>query len=62
MDRAIHIKDEVRVLGIDDSALISDGILIVGVFFRGGEWMDGVMSSYITRDGMDGTESIVDMI
>ncbi|MEA1984498.1 MAG: DUF99 family protein [Euryarchaeota archaeon] len=61
MSSRFHIKPEIRILGIDDSALISDQILIVGAFFRGGEWLDGVMCSRITRDGMDGTDTIIDM-
>ncbi|MHC1576155.1 MAG: endonuclease dU [Methanosarcinaceae archaeon] len=61
MNSISHIKPEIRILGIDDSALISDQILIVGAFFHGGEWLDGVMSSRITRDGMDGTETIINM-
>ncbi|MBN2110303.1 MAG: DUF99 family protein [Methanosarcinaceae archaeon] len=62
MSRYFHIKDEIRILGIDDSALISERILIVGAFFRGGSWLDGVMSSYVTRDGLDGTERIAEMV
>jgi len=62
VSRRFHIKDEIRILGIDDSALIGEKILIVGAFFRGGIWLDGVMSSYITRDGMDGTDSIISMV
>ncbi|NPE29596.1 DUF99 family protein [Methanococcoides sp. SA1] len=57
-----HIKPEIRILGIDDSALISDDILIVGAFFRGGQWLDGVMRSSIRRDGMDATERIAEMV
>ncbi len=59
---AFHIKDEIRIIGIDDSALVSDTIPIVGAFFRGGQWLDGVLCSQITRDGMDATENIVKMI
>jgi len=59
---AFHIKSEIRILGIDDSALISDDILIVGAFFRGGQWLDGVMRSSIRRDGMDATERIAEMV
>ncbi|MCQ6962591.1 DUF99 family protein [Methanolobus chelungpuianus] len=62
MNRCFHIKDEIRILGIDDSALTGERILIVGAFFRGGMWLDGVMSSYLTRDGMDATDSIMSMI
>lgn len=61
MYRPFHIKSEIRVLAIDDSALIGDQILIVGAFFRGGEWLDGVMRNHVTRDGMDSTEAIVKM-
>lgn len=57
-----YIKPEIRVLGIDDSALIRERILIVGAFFRGGEWLEGVLRSEITRDGMDGTDVIIEMV
>jgi len=50
-----HVKPEIRVLGIDDSALINEKIMIVGTVFRGGDWMDGVLRSEITRDGRDAT-------
>jgi endonuclease V-like protein UPF0215 family len=60
--RSFHIKSEIRVLAIDDSALIGDQILIVGAFFRGGDWLDGVMRTHVTRDGMDSTEAIVGMV
>ena len=57
-----HIKPEIRILGIDDSALIRDNILIVGAFFRGGQWLEGVLRSEVTRDGMDGTDVIIKMV
>ncbi|WMW22187.1 DUF99 family protein [Methanolobus mangrovi] len=57
-----HIKDEIRILGIDDSALISDTITIVGAFFRGGMWLDGVLRSDISRDGLDATTRIIEMV
>ncbi len=62
MNSRFHIKPEIRILGIDDSALISDSITIVGAVFRGGEWLDGVLRSEITRDGMDGTDVIIEMV
>lgn len=49
MYRSFHVKNEIRVLAIDDSALISDQIMIVGAFFRGGDWLDGVMRSYVKK-------------
>jgi uncharacterized protein len=57
-----HIKPEIRILGIDDSALLNDNVMIVGTVFRGGDWMDGVLRSDITKDGLDATEIISNMI
>ena len=57
----MHIKPEIRILAIDDSALLGERVMIVGVVFRGGEWMDGVLRSEITRDGMDATDVIAEM-
>jgi uncharacterized protein len=57
-----HIKREIRILGIDDSALLSEKIMIVGTIFRGGDWMDGVLRSDITKDGIDATDVICNMI
>jgi hypothetical protein len=34
----------------------------VGVVFRGGFWIDGLLSCWIQRDGMDATEKIIDMV
>jgi len=36
--------------------------MIIGAVFRGGEWLDGVLRSEITRDGMDGTDVIIEMV
>ncbi|HHV24004.1 MAG: DUF99 family protein [Methanosarcina sp.] len=62
MSLDFHIKPEVRILGIDDSALLNEKVMIVGAVFRGGDWMDGVLRSEITRDGFDATDIICDMI
>ncbi|MEA3281109.1 MAG: DUF99 family protein [Euryarchaeota archaeon] len=58
----MHIKPEIRILAIDDSALLGERIMIVGVVFRGGAWMDGVLRSEIARDGLDATDAIVEMV
>lgn len=58
----MHIKPEIRVLGIDDSALISKKVTIIGAFFRGGGQLDGVLCSEITKDGMDATDAISRMV
>jgi uncharacterized protein len=57
-----HIKREIRILGIDDSPLISKKVMIVGAVFRGADWMDGVLRSEITKDGLDATDVIYRMI
>lgn len=62
MNSDFHVKPEIRILGIDDSALLNEKVMIVGTIFRGGEWIDGVLRSEITRDGLDATETIVTMI
>ncbi|HID28070.1 MAG TPA: DUF99 family protein [Methanosarcinales archaeon] len=58
----MHIKPEIRILGIDDSALLSDRVMIIGTVFRGGEWIDGILRSEITKDGMDATSKIIELV
>ncbi|MCQ1534148.1 DUF99 family protein [Methanosarcina sp. KYL-1] len=62
MDPDFHIKPEIRILGIDDSALLNEKIMIVGTVFRGGDWMDGLLRAEITRDGVDATGVIARMV
>jgi hypothetical protein len=57
-----HIKPEIRILGIDDSPLVSDKIMVIGALMRGGDWLEGVLRTYIDKDGMDATIRIVDMV
>lgn len=59
------IKPEIRILGVDDGVFTPHTrtlALIVGVVFRGGYWLDGVMHSKIEVDGFDSTQKIVSMI
>nr|WP_255668428.1 DUF99 family protein [Methanocella sp. CWC-04] len=49
-------------MGIDDSPLVSDKIMIVGAIMRGGEWLEGVLRTDITRDGFDATVRLSEMI
>ena len=59
------IKQEIRILGIDDSPFPShttDDVMLVGTIFRAGNWLDGVLSTYIRGDGTDATEKIVSMV
>ncbi|MBU7033474.1 MAG: DUF99 family protein [Theionarchaea archaeon] len=58
----MRIKSQIRILGIDDGSLYGSRILLVGVVFRGGFWIDGLLSCWIQRDGMDATEKIIDLV
>jgi endonuclease V-like protein UPF0215 family len=59
------IKPEIRVVGVDDGIFVPHlkGFApIVGVVFRGGHWLDGVISTKVEVDGFDATEKIASMI
>jgi endonuclease V-like protein UPF0215 family len=59
------MKKEIRVLGIDDSPFdkFKDRYAtVIGVFFRGGNYADGVVSTKIRVDGMNSTSKLADMI
>ncbi len=59
------IKPEIRVLGIDDGVFtphVESWVPIIGVVFRGGYWLDGVMHTEILVDEFDATDKISKMI
>jgi endonuclease V-like protein UPF0215 family len=59
------IKQEIRVLGIDDGKFkphTKGEVLVVGVVFRGGVSIDGVMHTTVALDGLDATEKLAGMI
>jgi uncharacterized protein len=59
------IKPEIRVLGVDDGVFtphVEALVPVVGVVFRGGYWLDGVMHTEIAVDGFDATDKITSMI
>jgi endonuclease V-like protein UPF0215 family len=59
------IKPEIRVLGVDDGVFtprIEALVPVVGVVFRGGYWLDGVMHTKIAVDGFDATDKISSMV
>ncbi len=59
------VKPEIRVLGVDDGVFtphVEAWVPVVGVVFRGGYWLDGVMHTNIAVDGFDATEKITSMI
>jgi endonuclease V-like protein UPF0215 family len=66
IDRKFRIiKPEIRVLGVDDGVFVphQKGLaLVVGVVFRGGYWLDGVMHTRVEVDGLDATDKVTSMI
>ena len=59
------MKSEIRLLGIDDAPFdkFSDKkVIVVGVMYRGGNFLDGLMSTRVTVDGKDATDKLVKMI
>lgn len=59
------IKPEIRVLGVDDGIFVphtKGTVDVVGIVYRGGYWLDGVMRTEVTIDGMDATEKTAAMI
>mgnify|MGYP001264631483 CR=1 FL=1 len=60
----MRLKPETRIMGIDDGSFNKDDdeTIIIGVIFRGGYWIDGLVSTYIKIDGMDATDNLIEMI
>ena len=59
------IKSEIRVLGVDDGKFVphtTGNVIVVGVVFRGGCWIDGVMHTHVLIDGLDSTQQLTLMI
>lgn len=60
-----NIKREIRILGIDDSpfpAHTTQPVMVIGTVFRAGEWLDGVLRTFIQGDGRDSTTKIINMV
>ena len=60
-----QIKREIRILGVDDARFErgrDTWTRLVGVVFRGGEWMEGCVQVPIRVDGEDVTSRLIDMI
>lgn len=63
--RLQYIKTEIRIVGVDDGFFVprEQGLCdVIGVVFRGGYWLDGVMRTKVDVDGRDATEKIGRMI
>lgn len=58
------LKDEIRILGFDDGPFNSrKGVVpVIGVIFRGGKFLDGVLRTDVEVDGIDATEKLIKII
>jgi endonuclease V-like protein UPF0215 family len=59
------MKKEVRILGIDDGPFDKSKkgkVLVVGTIFRGGSFLDGIISTKVTIDGTDATKKLIKLI
>ncbi len=57
-------KKEIRILGVDDAPFIKGKgrALVIGTVFRGGEFMDGLLSTHVEVDGLDSTAVLTEWI
>lgn len=59
------MKDEIRVLGIDDGYFLKHKdkkVLVVGAVLRGNKDLEGVLSCFVDKDGLDSTKKLVDLV
>jgi uncharacterized protein len=59
------LKPEARIIGIDDSMFDKHAdkeVLVIGVIFRGGSFLDGVLTTRAEVDGSDATDKLAMMI
>jgi endonuclease V-like protein UPF0215 family len=59
------MKRETRVIGIDDAPFdkrIKKDVLVVGSVFRGGSFLDGLVSTKVRVDGNNSTKKLIAMI
>ena len=59
------LKPEIRILGFDDGAFVprsNASVIVIGVIFRGGNFLDGALKTEVTIDGRDATEKLIKLI
>lgn len=59
------MKREIRLLGFDDTSFDKfqdKEVTVIGTFFRGGNWLDGVLSTRVEVDGDDATVKLINLI
>jgi len=64
MEKFYRVKPEVRILGFDDGPFkrSDKDVLVVGVVYRGGSFLDGVVSTKVNVDGLDATRKLVTLV
>lgn len=65
MEKFKTIKKEIRILAFDDGPFKSKTIgkdILIGVIFRGGQFIDGLLKADIDIDGMDAQIKIIDLV
>ena len=60
----LFVKSQIRVLGVDDGPFSFNDkyTLVVGVVMRGGSYLESVLSTRVSIDGLDSTHSLIEMI
>ncbi len=59
------MKKQIRVIGIDDASFDKfkdKRVLVLGTIYRGGDFLDGLVSCYVDKDGSEATDKIINMI
>jgi endonuclease V-like protein UPF0215 family len=59
------VKKEIRIMGIDDAPFSKShrtNVLVLGTIHRGGDALEGVVSTYVQVDGVDATAKLIAMI
>lgn len=58
------VKKQIRIMGLDDAPFLPGDkqVMVIGTFFRGGEEMDGVLSTIVEVDGEDATIKLIEMV
>ncbi len=60
-----NIKGEIRILGVDDAPFTphtTQPVMLIATVFRAGNWLDGVIRTYIAGDGRNSTYQIICMV
>ncbi|MBD3164829.1 DUF99 family protein [Candidatus Woesearchaeota archaeon] len=58
-------RKEIRILGVDDSCFNREkyqNVLVIGAFFRGGSFLDGILSTKVRKDGDNSTKKLTEVV